>query len=87
MLKIISIDAIYQKLCQIYPQRTITIGLDISGHVLYDVRQPTTIEISVFIGNEWNGYRKVKSSEFRKFNESEITSYMEELDSLQAKMN
>ena len=74
-MNIISIDQIYKLLIELYPQRTVTIGIDLSGHVVYGVRRERVIEFNVWIGST----EKEKSIYHKFSSEDELVAYVDSL--------
>ena len=80
-MNIINIHELYTDLCNIYPNRTVIIGMEINGHVLYGVRRKPNIEINVWIGDlvDEQG-RQIKKSELKRFEtEDEFFAFVDSL--------
>ena len=68
MVKLLRLDEVYAMLTEIYPNRTVIIGIELKSHVVYGVRRKPYMEISVWIGDDIDvDGDRVAKSELKNF--------------------
>ena len=88
MVNPIRFDEIFRMLIELYPNRTVHLGIDLKSHLLYGVRRKLSYEISVWLGDDVVDGEVIHRAELKTFeSQEEFVAYVDYLRTVKVGMN